>query len=72
MTRQKLRYLDMDTMERLYYERQDTQKKAYKARQRKSTHKSRASVIRNRVETDSSAFERMIRENLYDEIEKVC
>lgn len=72
MARQKLRDLGMDTMERLYYERQDARKKAYKARQRKSVRKGRASIIRNHVETDSRVFERMIRENLFDEIENVC
>lgn len=34
MAKQNFRDLDMDTMERLYYERKDCRKKAYNARKR--------------------------------------
>ena len=72
MARQKLRDLGMDTMERLYYERQDARQKAYKARQKKSASKTKVSAKRHQMKEDSAALDRMLRENLYYDIEYVC
>lgn len=72
MTRQKLRDLGMDTMERLYYERQDSRRKAYNAKRKKSASKTKVSVKRHEMKDDSASLDRMIREKLYYDIECVC
>lgn len=72
MAQQKLRDLGMDTMERLYYERQDARKKAYNAKQKKIAPKTKASVKRHQMKEDSAALDRIIRENLYYDMEIVC
>lgn len=72
MARQKLRDLGMDTMERLYYERQDARKKAYNAKQKKSAPKTKVSAKRHQMKEDSVALDRIIRENLYYDMEIVC
>ena len=72
MARQKLRDLGMDTMERLYYERQDARQKAYKERQKKSASKTKVSVKRHQMKEDSAALDRVLRENLYYDMECVC
>lgn len=41
MAKQNFRELEMDPMERLYYERKDRRKKAYSARKRKSLTRNR-------------------------------
>lgn len=76
MAHQKLgdlaRTLEMDTLERLYYERQNARKKAYNAKQKKSAPKTKASAKRYQMKEDSAALDRIIRENLYYDIESVC
>lgn len=76
MAHQKLgdlaRNLEMDTLERLYYERQNARKKAYNAKQKKSIPKTKVSAKRHQIKEDSAAFERMIRESLYYNMESVC
>lgn len=58
MTKMKLREIEMDPMECLYYERQYCRKKAYAARQRKALDKRRReSVAKNPVDvTGTVAF----------------
>lgn len=72
MARQKLRDLGMDTMERLYYERQDSRRKAYDAKQKKSAPKTKVSAKRHQMKEDSAALDKLIRENLYYDMESVC
>lgn len=76
MAHQKLgdlaRTLEMDTLERLYYERQNARKKAYNAKQKKFAPKTKASAKRYQMKEDSAALDRIIRENLYYDIESVC
>lgn len=72
MARQKLRDLGMDTMERLYYERQDSRRKAYNAKRKKSAPKTKVSAKRHQMKEDSAVLDKLIRENLYYDIESVC
>lgn len=58
----KLRDLDMDTMEILYYERQAKRKRAYAAKRRKkSTIKKELSTQKPCMEEDSDSFSNALR-----------
>lgn len=72
MARQKLKDAEMDVMERLYYERQNARMKAYNAKKKKSAPKTKVSAKRHQMKEDSTALDRMIRENLYYDMENVC
>lgn len=57
------REMEMDTMERLYYERKEARGKAYKARKMNGNPKKKSnSHKRLQMEMDSAAFAKEIRE----------
>lgn len=72
MARQEFRAMGMDTLERLYYERQNSRRKAYNAKQKKSAPKTKITAQRHCMKEDSAALDRMLRENLYYDMESVC
>lgn len=51
MAKQNFREIEMDPMERLYYERKDRRKKAYSARQRKAASRNRrVSITKQQID----------------------
>lgn len=47
MAKQNFKEIEMDPMERLYYERKDRRKKAYAARKRKASSRNRRVSMKN-------------------------
>lgn len=60
---QSYREMGMDTMERLYYERKEERRRAHRARKRRENHKKKMSSIKRlKMEIESAAFEKELKE----------
>ena len=66
MAQLKLKDIEMDSLEILYYERQAARKKAYAAKKRKLTQIKEKTVRNKKIEKGSGIFDINLRKSIYN------